>query len=209
MSAKDCGNHGHCQRRKLCRRLFAAVLTFIIVVLVVILVVWLVLRPSKPKFYLKDTSIFQLNLTAGANLLTTVMQVTLASRNLNDRVGIYYDELDAFAAYKGQRITASTALPTGYQGHDDVVVWSPYLYGAAVAVAPYLAVSLNQDREAGLLLVYIKAEGRLRWKVGTWISGHYHLQANCPAFLAIDNGKGSGSAPSLHLQQISSCSVDV
>ncbi|WOL18541.1 NDR1/HIN1-like protein 12 [Canna indica] len=213
MIAMDCSNEGHCDQRKPpYRRALAAVFLFIILVLLVILIIWLVLRPSQPRFYLQDTSISQLNLTvvagdAATNLLTTVMQVTLSSRNPNDRVGIYYDKLAAFAAYKGQQITAATVLSAGYQGHNDVAVWSPYLYGASVPLAPYLAVSLDQDKAAGLVLVSVKVDGRLRWKVGTWISRHYHLQANCPAFVTIVNEKGN--SPAFHFQQVSACTVNV
>ncbi|CAD5187335.1 NDR1/HIN1-like protein 1 [Musa acuminata AAA Group] len=213
MSAKGCSHHhGHSywHWKKRYRYIFFGALSFIILVLLAIFIIWLVLRPSKPSFYLQDASIAQFNFTAGTNLLTAIMQVTVSSRNPNDRIGIYYDKLDAFAVYQEQRVTTSTELPTGYQGHNDVVVWSPYLYGAAVPVTPYLSVALDQANAAGLLLVDINVEGRLRWKVGTWTSGHYHIHVSCPAFMAIDHGSGSnGDAPSFHFQHATWCSVDV
>ncbi|KAJ8510071.1 hypothetical protein OPV22_000505 [Ensete ventricosum] len=211
MSKKDCGNHGEQKRHKLFRRLFAAFLLLVIVALLVVLIVWLVLRPTKPKFYLQDASVVQFNLTSGVGLLTSVFQITLSSRNPNDHIGVYYDRIDAFVLYKGQQITAATALPPGYQGHNDVIVWSPYLYGAAVPLAPYLADALSQDENAGYILLYVRVDGRLRWKVGTWISGHYHLQVNCPVFLTIDgsNPHGDGPVPYFHFRQMTSCSVDV
>ncbi|URE19918.1 hypothetical protein MUK42_10884 [Musa troglodytarum] len=209
--SKGCSHHhGHCDRKKLYLRIFFVALFFIVLVLLAVFIIWLVLRPSKPGFYLQDASIAQFNFTAGTNLLTAIMQVTVSSHNPNDRIGIYYDKLDAFAVYQEQRITASTELPTGYQGHNDVVVWSPYLHGAAVPVAPYLSVALDQDNNAGLLLVDINVEGRLRWKVGTWTSGHYHIHVTCPAFVGIDHGSGSnGDAPSFHFQHATWCSVEV
>ncbi|KAJ8470372.1 hypothetical protein OPV22_024715 [Ensete ventricosum] len=214
MSAKSCNHHhsyhGNCDRKKLFRRIGFGALIFIILVLLAIFIIWLVLRPSKPSFYLQDASIAQFNFTAGTNLLTAIMQVTVSTRNPNDRIGIYYDKLDAFAVYKDQQITTSTELPTGYQGHNDVVVWSPYLYGAAVPVTPYLSVALDQDIAAGLLLVDINVEGQLRWKVGTWTSGYYHISVTCPAFVGIDHGSGSnGDAPSFHFQHAAWCAVDV
>ncbi|URD84309.1 hypothetical protein MUK42_08460 [Musa troglodytarum] len=193
------------------RRLFAAFLLLVIVALLAVLIVWLVLRPTKPKFYLQDASVVQFNLTSGVGLLTSVFQITLSSRNPNDRIGVYYDRIDAYVLYKGQQITAATALPPGYQGHNDVTVWSPYLYGVAVPLAPYLADALSQDENAGYILLYVRVGGRLRWKVGTWISGHYHLQVNCPVFLTIDgrNPHGDGPVPYFHFRQMTSCSVDV
>ncbi|KAG1331737.1 NDR1/HIN1-like protein 1 [Cocos nucifera] len=203
MSAKDGDNHGPCKRLNLYRRVFACLLGFLILILLVILIIWLVLRPSKPKFLLEDASVSQFDLS-DPNFLSTTVQVTISSRNPNDRIGIYYDRLDVFANYNGQRITDATSLPPGYQGHDDVTVWSPYVHGAAFPLASYLADAVHQDQAAGLLLLYIKIDGRLRWKVGTWISGHYHIHVNCPAFFTVDAAKGQ-----FKFQKVSSCSVDV
>lgn len=216
MSATDSDNHEPCGRRHgllRLRHLLAGLLIFVSLILLLILIIWLVLRPSKPKFYLQAISIYQLNVTGGGggtipNLLTAVLQTTLSSRNPNDRVGIYFDELRVFATFEGQRITAAAPLAAGYQGHHDVAVWSPYLYGAGVPLAPYLAAALEQDRATGLLLVEVNVEGRLRWKVGTWVSGHYRLQANCPAFLTVGNGAGETLAFRFQ-QQLSTCTVDV
>ncbi|XP_020089499.1 NDR1/HIN1-like protein 12 [Ananas comosus] len=214
MSAKDCDHHGGGYywgwgRHKFYRRLCAVLLFLVIVALLVILIVWLVLRPSKPKYYLQDVTVYSLNLSSPSYLSTTI-QVTLSSKNPNDRVGIYYDKLDVYAEYKNQQITVPTELPTGYQGHDDVSVWSPYLAATNVPLAPYLVVALAEDQTAGYLLIDIKVDGRLRWKVGTWISSNYHISVSCPAFLTVLNGNGNGnSVTGYHFQQISSCTVDV
>ncbi|KAJ8477103.1 hypothetical protein OPV22_020830 [Ensete ventricosum] len=210
--AKDCGIHGKHKRHKQFLRMLAAFLSLVVVLLLAVLIVWLVLRPTKPMFYLQDFSLLQFNLTHGdAALLTSVLQVTLSSRNPNGRIGIYYDRLDVYAAYKGQQFTAASFLPPGYLGHNDVAIWSPYLYGTAVPLAPYLADALSQDESAGYLLLYVRVDGRLRWKVGTWISGHYRLQANCPAFLIVDSGKSQSDAPApiVRFQHNTACSVVV
>lgn len=65
-----------------------------------ILIVWLVLRPTKPTFYLRDATLFQFNLSLSDNLLATVAQATVASYNSNGRIGVYYDRLDVFATYQ-------------------------------------------------------------------------------------------------------------
>ncbi|XP_039124000.1 NDR1/HIN1-like protein 1 [Dioscorea cayenensis subsp. rotundata] len=209
MSSKgDCGIHGSCKRRKLYWRVFACVLAIIILILLIILIIWLVLRPTKPRFYLQDVTVQQFNLSS-PNLLSSSIQITISSRNPNDNVGIYYDRLDSFIFYKNQQITLATSLPTGYQGHNDITMWSPYLEGSMVPIAPYLCDAIQQDESAGLLLLYIKIDGRLRWKVGSWISGHYHIYVNCPALLTFGNGKANGYSPSLKFNQISTCSVDV
>ncbi|XP_072991580.1 NDR1/HIN1-like protein 1 [Typha latifolia] len=210
MSAKDCGSHDHCKSHKFYRHhVFKWVIGIVVLIIFIILVIWLVLRPTKPKYYLQDTTVSNLTLYPNSNTLSTIIQVTLSSRNPNDRIGIYYDKLDVYAEYKGQQITIPTLLPRGYQGHNDVSVWSPYLSGEGVPLAPYLLSSLMQDEHAGYMLINIRVYGRLRWKVGTWISGHYHIDVNCPAFLTVNNGDENGYGAVFHFQHMSSCSVEV
>ncbi|KAG0478577.1 hypothetical protein HPP92_013296 [Vanilla planifolia] len=214
MTKKDCGKHASYHRQKIVRRIFACLLSLIILVLFVILVIWLVLRPTKPKFLLQDSSIYQFNLSSDSNLLfsnllSISLQVTISSRNPNDRIGIYYDRLDVLAEYKNRQITTATELPVGYQGHNDVNVWSPFVSANAVPIDPYLVDAFGQDENAGYILIYIKIDGKLRWKVGTWISGHYHIDVSCPAFFSVSNGKGNGGSPAFRFQQMTSCNVDV
>ncbi|CAA6660494.1 unnamed protein product [Spirodela intermedia] len=203
---EDHGHHGHHGKNKMFRRVFIFVAGFILLVVFAILIIWLVLRPAKPKFYLQDAAVTTFNISGGAAaMLTVTLQITLSTRNPNDRVGVYYDKLDAFAAYRSQQITFPTAIPPTYQGHHDVVVWSPFLYGMNVPIAPYVSTSLDQDKSSGLLLLNVKVNGRLRWKVGSWTSGGYHIFVDCPAVLTFNGGH----SPTIRFQQISTCSVDV
>ncbi|KAL0910503.1 hypothetical protein M5K25_021492 [Dendrobium thyrsiflorum] len=202
---KECGDHGYCKRRRIIRRTLFCITLFIILVLLAILIVWLVLRPTKPQFYLQDARVLGLNLSA-PNLLSSTIQITISSRNPNERVGIYYDRLDVYAAYKNQQITPAYSIPSLYQGHKDIDVWSPYLSGSFVPIAPYLCTSLTQDEDNGFLFLYVKIDGRLRWKVGSWTSDRYHIFVDCPAFLTFDNHAGG---PVIRFQQMSTCSVDV
>ncbi|KAG1369744.1 NDR1/HIN1-like protein 1 [Cocos nucifera] len=205
----DCGKHEWCKRHRLYRVIFAWIVGIIVLILFIILIIWLVLRPTKPKFYLQDASVYAFNVSYPDSLLSSTLQVTISTRNPNDRIGIYYDRVDVFGSYKYQQITLATAVPPFYQGHKDIDVWSPYLYGLNIPVAPYLAEALVQDQASGFLLLHVKIDGRIRWKVGSWISDHYHLFVSCPAFLSFETGKGIGDPPAIKFQQISTCSVDV
>ncbi|CAL1394965.1 unnamed protein product [Linum trigynum] len=181
MSAKDCGSHGH-KRRKIFRRIFAGILVFLFIVLVTILIVWAVLRPSKPSFLLQDATVYAFNATT-PNFLTSNLQVTFSTRNPNDKIGVYYDKLDVYAEYRTQQITLRTRIQPFYQGHKEVNVWSPFVYGTAIPVAPYNAVSLRQDQSSGPVQLLIKMDGRVRFKVGSFISGRYHLYSRCQAYI--------------------------
>nr|GLL43227.1 NDR1/HIN1-like protein 12 [Ipomoea trifida] len=211
MSAKDCAHH-HRERRKLYHRLFLILSSSIILILFLVFLIWLILRPTKPRFILQDATVYNFNATT-LNLLTTNIQVTLASRNPNERIGIYYDRLDVYATYRGQQITLPTLLPVSYQGHKDVTIWSPFLNGNAVPVAPYLGVEISQDQNAGRVLINIRVDGRIRWKVGTFISGRYRLDANCPAYLSFGGENYSPNSilvgSTAKYQLVQNCHVDV
>ncbi|KAL3626949.1 hypothetical protein CASFOL_029162 [Castilleja foliolosa] len=194
MTEKECGHHED-HRRKLYRHLLLTVLIFIPFILFIILLIYLILRPTKPHFVLQDATVYAFNLSAASNLLTTTLQVTLSARNPNDRIGIYYDRVDVYAAYHGQQITVPTLLPATYQGHKDVTVWSPFIYGMEVPVSPYTGAALNEDGIAGKVMVNIRVDAKIRWwRVGTFISGKYHLFVNCPAFINYDCRNNAGAA---------------
>lgn len=207
MSAKDCGHHDDEEQRA--KRITIAIVGVFIVVGIVIFLVWAILHPDKPRFILQDVTIYAFNLTA-PNMLTSNMQITLSSRNPNDRIGIYYQKLDIFASYHNQQITLPTQLPSTYQGHLDVTVWSPFLYGNAVPVAPFLEEGLSQDMNTGTVLLNIKVYGQLKWKVGTWISARYQINANCPAYISFtDQTKAIQVGSAMKYQLVQTCTVDV
>ncbi|RDX90754.1 NDR1/HIN1-like protein 1, partial [Mucuna pruriens] len=215
-------NHHDKERRHLLQLILAGIVGFIFLILLIIFLIWLILRPTKPRFVLQDATVYTFNLSSTGftpspmaptpSTLTLTMQVTLSAFNPNNRIGIYYTKLDAYASYRGQQVSLATALPPTYQGHRDSAVWSPFLYGAYVPLSPYVMNILQQDKTSGSVLVNVKLNGRVKWKVGTWISGRYHIDINCPAYirLAGDRDDAIGVAvPAVKLQLFKSCIVDV
>ncbi|KAL5545732.1 hypothetical protein UlMin_005419 [Ulmus minor] len=210
MTSKDCGHHGK-YRRKIWRRICAGILIFTFIVLITILIIWAVLQPSKPRFILQDVTVYAFN-TSVPNLLTSNFQVTISSRNPNDKIGVYYDRLDVYAVYRNQQITFPTRIPPTYQGHKDVNVWSPFVYGTSVPVAPFNSVGLIQDQSTGSIMLIFKLDGRVRWKVGTFISGKYHFYVKCPAFINLGNNNNNGvvvGQNAVKYQLVQRCSVNV
>ncbi|XP_042482557.1 NDR1/HIN1-like protein 26 [Macadamia integrifolia] len=148
-----------------------------------IFLVWLILRPSKPEFYLKEADIYQLDVTA-PHLLNSSIQVTMVTMNPNKKVGVYHDQLQVYASYKGQQITLYTSLPPFYQGHEDSNLLTASLVGLGLPVAPSLGYEVGRDQTAGSLVLSLKVNGRLRWKVWTWVSGRYRFNVDCVAIIA-------------------------
>ncbi|KAF7000492.1 hypothetical protein CFC21_016387 [Triticum aestivum] len=200
--------------RRCCNGFAACLLALVVVVAFIALVVYLALRPTKPSFYLQDLQLHSINL--GDPSLSATAQVTLASRNPNDRVGIFYRRLDVFVTYRDEPVTVPISLPPMYQGHRDVTIWSPVLSGESVPVAGYVAEAMKQDIASGYVSLQVKIDGRVKWKVGTWVSGSYHLFVSCPAMLAAGpggmplgggpNGTG-GAVASLKFTQPTGCTV--
>ncbi|KAM6576535.1 hypothetical protein CsatB_028372 [Cannabis sativa] len=210
MSVKDCGHH-HNERKKMVRRLIMAVAALIILLAMVVFLVWAILQPHKPTFILQDVTLYNFTTTtAPPYILTTVTQLTISSKNPNGRIGIYYQKLDVYVTYREQQITAATLLPYSYQGHHDVAVWSPLVFGNAVPVSPYLQQVLSQDLNFGSMLIEVKIEGRVKWKVGTWVSGRYRLGVSCPAYLRFGNPTGGlpTMGPVVKLQLFQRCHVE-
>jgi hypothetical protein len=209
MSGKECDYHSGKWKRIL-RRVFAGLLIFCFIVLVIFLITWAILQPKKPQFVLQDATVYALNVSA-PNFVSTTISLTISSRNPNDKIGIYYDQLDVYANYQNQQITYYTAIPPTYQGDDDVNVWSPYIVGTNVPVAPYNGMSLGQDEADGAITLMIKINGRVRWKVGTVTTGDYHLYVTCPALITFgsqNTGIPVGNA-AVKYQLVQSCSVSV
>ncbi|KAL3825697.1 hypothetical protein ACJIZ3_021726 [Penstemon smallii] len=187
---EKCSHHKN-KRRKALRRCCAFLLILAFIILFVILLVWAILQPRKPRFVLQDATIFNLNVSA-PNVISTTVQVTVISHNPNSRIGIYYDKLNVYATYHSQQITYYTIIPPVYQGHKDNNVWSPFIYGINIPVAPYNGIALGQDQSNGAVTMNIKMDGRVKWKVGTLITGRYHLHVTCPAYIPLGNSKSTG-----------------
>ncbi|XP_047322123.1 NDR1/HIN1-like protein 26 [Impatiens glandulifera] len=186
------------------KKLICTFSTFFTSILFIIILIWFLLRPTKPQFSLKDTQITQLS--SGAGLLNSSLQLTLLSQNPNNKIGIYYDDFLLYATYKTQQITVQTPLPPFYQEHEEKNLLSATLIGVGVPVAPSLGYEVGRDRSSGKLVVNVKGIGRLRWKVGTWVSGSYRFVVNCVSVM--DFGPVVPSGP-LMSKQGSHCSTTI
>lgn len=186
----------HCAKKKLVnikkphKKLLYTFTTFFLSILLLILLVWFILHPSKPEFALKQADIYQLALS-GTHLLNSTIQITFLSENPNQKVGIYYDEIQVYASYKGQQITLDSPVPPFYQDRKDNNLLSLVLVANGLPVDPSFGYEIGRDQMAGKLVLNFKSNGLLRWKVGTWVSGRYRFNVNCVAVLAF----GSSAPP--------------
>ncbi|XP_020599207.1 NDR1/HIN1-like protein 1 [Phalaenopsis equestris] len=149
------------------------------------LLFFLILHPSKPRFHLHDTALYDLTLTSppSPRLLNSTIQATIVSNNPNTHSGVYYDRLRAYAVYKGQQITAEAELPPFYQGNGDTNLLSASLVGAGMPMATGLGDEVVRDRMNGKMVLSVRLDGEMRWKVGSWVSRRYRFDVDCVAVI--------------------------
>lgn len=80
-------------------------------------------------------------------------------------------------------------------------------------VAPANGDALGKDQANGAISLMIKINGRVRWRVGTFISGHYHLHVSCPVYIPFGNKNSDTSTTivgsGIKYQLSQKCKVDV
>ncbi|KAL3846065.1 hypothetical protein ACJIZ3_003468 [Penstemon smallii] len=204
VSPKHCANKKAINFPKLNGKFFYYLSTFFLAILSLIFLVWLILHPTKPQFSLQNAEINVFNLL-GPYLLNSSIVVTLQSNNPNKKVGIYYDQLLLYASYGGQRITTETSIPPFYEEHEEKNLLSASLVGNLQPVDPSFAYEFYNDQRTGSLVVNFKVMGRLRWKVGTWVSGSYRFLVNCVTSMPF----GPTGSPPFSLKQGTQCSTSI
>ncbi|GLT41820.1 hypothetical protein SLA2020_158580 [Shorea laevis] len=187
--------------------LCSCVSIFLLLAGVTALTVWLVYRPYKPQFTVMDAAVYNLNATFPP-FISTSMQFTIATRNPNKRVSIFYDELTAYVSYRNQPITPRVMLPPLYHEKKSTVVLSPVLGdGGVVSVSAELVNELVMDETYGVVPLTVVLMGRLRWKAGAIRTIRYEVYVRCDVWVGLKNGSaGLGEVPLLGAPP---CKVDI
>ncbi|XP_044416952.1 NDR1/HIN1-like protein 26 [Triticum aestivum] len=174
-SPRDCATkhrHHHSAGR---RRLLIGALSAAASLLALAIILWLTLRPSSPRFTLLAATATATapNATAGGIVR---LDAAFVAHNPNARAAALYDRLQARASYAGVQLAATAPLPPFQQAQGDAVL-------TASLSASSAAASAAETAEAGrtTLLLRLRVEGQLRWKVSAWVSGNRALAAECVA----------------------------
>lgn len=95
-------------------------------------------------------------------------------------------------------------MPPFYQGQEESNLLTASLVGNGLPVAPSLRYELGREQTNGRVLVLnLKANGKLRWKVGSWVSGRYRFNVNCVSVIAFGPSMSSGPLTSTQGAQCS------
>lgn len=178
-------------------------LTVVVILGLITLVAWLVYRPHRPRFYVDQALIYDLNVTDGS--VTSNMQFMVLFQNPNKRWSIKYDRLAAFVTYRGQLITMATPLPSFKQAHRSVFPIYASVAGQFVPVYPEVAGGLAADEGFGLVELKLQIRGRFRWRTSMWRSARYHLYVTCDLLVGTKQ-RVNGQVPLFRGQR---CDVDI
>ncbi|KAL6541462.1 hypothetical protein OROGR_010948 [Orobanche gracilis] len=182
-SPRHCGNKQSIKLHKFNKKIFIYLSSLLLPLLTLIFLVWLILHPKKPRFSLDQAVVNQLDLSGPPPLLNSSIQLTLRSDNPNTKVGIHYDELLLHASYEGEKITSETSVPPFYQEHGETNSISVSLVGIQQPVGPSFSYEIRRDEGIGELVFGFKVNGRLRWRVGSWVSGRYRFAVDCASVM--------------------------
>ncbi|KZV31004.1 hypothetical protein F511_18108 [Dorcoceras hygrometricum] len=171
-SPKHCAKKQALYCHKFNKKLFFYSITILLTISSLILLVWLILHPTKPQFSLQEAHVNQLNFTSTPPIVNTSIQLTLSSKNLNDR-------------------------------HKETNLLSACLIGRQQPVAPSFVYQVQHDQGTGKMALNFKVIGKIRWKVGSWVSGRYRLAIDCDATLQ----SGHASSQLFSSKQGTQCST--
>ncbi|OWM87505.1 hypothetical protein CDL15_Pgr022616 [Punica granatum] len=139
--------------------------------------------PHKPRFTLQDVTLYNFNVTVDPSCLSSAFQATIWLQNPNARIGLYYDTVGVYATYENQQVTSRTEINSTYEGHKSADLWTVLVAGTSVPVAPHIGAALNQDWGNGVVVIMIKLDGKVRWKLGILAKGENHITVLCPAYI--------------------------
>eukprot|EP01018_Ginkgo_biloba_P020628 Gb_26591 [translate_table: standard] len=169
----------------LLKLLLEIVVTLVVVLGIAALVFWLVVRPTKPKFYVETASFSQFYITAQGRLNANI-DLTVTARNPNKKMGIYYDTVQARAYYEGERISW-TPLPSFYQGHKNTTLLRPTLTARSLYLPTAVSDRLSEDKSNGLVDINIRLNSRVRFKLGKLKTKRHSVKVNCHISLPLYN----------------------
>ncbi|CAM0147394.1 unnamed protein product [Urochloa decumbens] len=163
----------HCHRRR-------AAIAVSSTTVALALILWLTLRPpSSPRF-----SLLAATATVAGNNTSAAIIVT--AHNPNARATALYGQLRASGSYAGVPLAAGAPLQALEQPSDDAV------FSAALTSAAWSWRPSSAAPGMLVLLLRVRVEGQLRWKVAAWVSGRHGLTVECVAAMVPSSSAGPG-----------------
>jgi hypothetical protein len=133
-----------------CKKVFCECLTLLITIFLLLLAIFLLVsyKPKKPIFSIQLMEIQ--NLTLSEQFINSSIQITTLSTNPNQRVGIYFHQLNVYATYNNTKITGESIVQPFNQRQLEEILLYTSLSGNGV-LEPSISYQLGQDIISGIL----------------------------------------------------------
>ncbi|KAF0905263.1 hypothetical protein E2562_003864 [Oryza meyeriana var. granulata] len=157
--------------------LCAVLLTLVLVTGIIMFVLWLSLRPHRPRFFLNDFTIPNLNRQSGA--VNLPVRFTVDEHNPNQKIGIRYDEIYGSVYYNDLLVASGPVYQPFYQPPKG----DTPLQGELTASGPTPSDPAWQrfagDAAAGSVGLRLLLNSTVRFQVKVWDSKVHHIKVEC------------------------------
>ena len=152
-------------------------LLLIIVIGISILITWLIIRPTPLDFTIEDAKIHNFNISSN-NALNATFNLTIKSYNNNHKVGLWYDSMDINIWYDKQMLVFAD-VPPFYQPKRNETTLHVDVGATPTRLMTSVAKKFKSDRSSGEVVLVVKLNARIRFKVGAIKSKHYEMVVEC------------------------------
>ncbi|KAL5198719.1 hypothetical protein ABZP36_002231 [Zizania latifolia] len=157
--------------------LCAVLLTLVLVAGVILFVLWLSLRPHKPKFFLTDFSIPNVNRQSGAVNLPVGFSVD--EHNPNQKIGIHYDSMYGSVYYGDQLIASGQVMYPFYQAPKGDTPVTGQLSASGPTPNDPAWQRFAGDVAAGSVPLRLMLNSTVRFQVKVWDTREHRMKVDC------------------------------
>ncbi|CAL5432241.1 unnamed protein product [Camellia sinensis] len=169
------------RQSKLVRTICMVLIALIVLIGLAVLIIWLSLKPKKPRYSIENASISNLNIAN--NHLNGTFNFVIRAFNPNSKVSIYYDKVEVYVFYDKDKLAASAGQPF-FQPHRNETNLDEKLVAQNVTLTGKVVKDLGLEKAAGNVELDVQMKAKVRFKYGSWKTGHRRLRVFCsPVFV--------------------------
>ncbi|KAG0488004.1 hypothetical protein HPP92_006815 [Vanilla planifolia] len=165
-------------------------ITVVLLLLIVITVLFFAFHPKELQAYVEDAALSQFDLDG--NLLRYNLTLAIAVRNPNNKLGVYYDSVEARALYDGSRF-GFAVLPIFFQEEESTAIIKPDFNGFGSLTGDSVAATYESEKERGFYTIEVVFHARIRVKAGA-LKMRVKKQVDCRVKLPVAAGGGESPA---------------
>ncbi|XP_028767838.1 NDR1/HIN1-like protein 26 [Neltuma alba] len=163
----------------------ATFLSFLVVIAIITFVLWISLRPHRPRVHVHGFSISGLNPESKFN--NARINFNLTTRNSNQNIGIYYENMNGTVYYRDHNIGSTPLLRPFYQQPKKTTVVDGVLRGPTLKLSSERwKEMLGDERAKGTVVFRLDLTAKIASKISMWESKHHRMHANCDVAVGPD-----------------------